>query len=109
MSGPGYVNGHLKSEIWIARLEFELDGSITGDGLLEWNVDNWASIWINGNLIGTEHSGTWTSVTTTTVPMSALQTGTNTIAVKVFQDAATGTWSVNPTFFQAVLTVPTQP
>jgi hypothetical protein len=28
--------------------------------------------------------------------------------LKVFQDAAANNWTVNPTFFQAVLTVPTE-
>ncbi len=45
---------------------------------------------------------------TTTVPQAFLQSGTNTIAVKVFQGAATNTWSINPTYLQAVLSVPTE-
>jgi hypothetical protein len=47
-------------------------------------------------------------VTTTPVRQAFLQSGTNTIAVKVFQDGNTNTWSVNPTFFPAVLSVPTE-
>jgi hypothetical protein len=107
LSSTGRATGHLTSEIWIARLEFTIDGWVAGDGTLSWNVDNWASIWINGQPLVT-HTGTWTTVIQTTVPQSFLQAGTNTIAVKVFQDANTNTWSVNPTFFQAVLTVPTE-
>lgn len=47
-------------------------------------------------------------MTGTTVPAGWLQQGTNTFAVKVFQDNNTNTWSANPTFFQAVLTIPTE-
>jgi hypothetical protein len=107
LSSTGRSTGHLTSEIWIARLEFTIDGDVAGDGQLQWNVDNWASIWINGQQL-TNHSGTWSSVTTTTVPQALLQSGTNTIAVKVFQDGNTNTWSANPTFFQGVLSVPTE-
>jgi hypothetical protein len=76
----------------------------TADDALTWNVDNTASIWMNGNLV--DNGGTWSSVRTTTIPMEFLQQGTNTIAVKVFQDGATNTWSVNPTFIQAKLVMP---
>jgi len=107
LSSTGRSTGHLTSEIWIARLEFTIDGWVAGDGTLSWNVDNWASIWINGQPL-VSHSGTWTTIIQTTVPQSFLQAGTNTIAVMVFQDANTNTWSLNPTFFQAVLTVPTE-
>lgn len=107
LSSTGRATGHLTSEIWIARLEFTIDGDVAGDGQLQWNVDNWASNWVNGQQL-TNHSGTWSTVTITTVPQAFLQSGTNTIAVKVFQDGNTNTWSVNPTFFQAVLSVPTE-
>ncbi len=107
LSSTGRATGHLTSEVWIARLEFTIDGDVAGDGTLQWNVDNWASIWINGQQL-TNHSGTWSTVITTTVPQAFLQSGTNTIAVKVFQDGNTNTWSVNPTFFQAVLSIPTE-
>ena len=72
-----------------------------------WNVDNRASIWVNGQPLVT-NSGTWSTVTTTTVPQAFLQSGTNTIAIKVFQDAAANNWTVNPTFVQAVLSIPTE-
>jgi hypothetical protein len=54
------------------------------------------------------NAGTWTSVTTTPVPAAWLQAGGNTIAVRITQDNNTNTWSVNPTMFQAELTIPTQ-
>jgi hypothetical protein len=41
-------------------------------------------------------------------PCRWLQSGENTIAVKVTQDNNTNTWAVNPTMFQAELTIPTQ-
>lgn len=69
-----------------------------------WNVNS-SSIWINGNLLVT-NSGTWSSTTTTAVPAAFLHQGTNTIAVKVFQDGAANNWTVNPTFFQGKLTIP---
>lgn len=34
--------------------------------------------------------------------------GSNTVAVEVTQDNATNSWSVNPTFFQGKLVIPTQ-
>jgi hypothetical protein len=71
---------------------------------LIWNVDNTASIWVNGQLVA--NGGRWTSVTTTAIPAEFLQQGTNTIAVKVFQDGNTNSWSVNPTFIQAKLIMP---
>lgn len=58
----------------------------------------------NGNLVA--NGGTWSSVTTTTIPAAFLQQGTNTIAVKVFQDGAANNWTVNPTFIQAKLVMP---
>jgi hypothetical protein len=70
--------------------------------------DQSASVWVNGPQQLTNHSGTWSTVTTTTVPQAFLQAGTNTIAAKVFQDAAANNWTANPTFFQAVLSVPTE-
>ena len=107
LSSTGRATGHLTSEIWIARLEFTIDGDVGGAGTLMWNVDNRASIWVNGQPLVT-NSGTWSTVTTTTVPQAFLQSGTNTIAIKVFQDAAANNWTVNPTFVQAVLSIPTE-
>ena len=48
LSSTGRATGHLTSEIWIARHEFELTGQPSGNGTLTWNVDNTASIWVNG-------------------------------------------------------------
>lgn len=75
LSSTGRATGHLTSEIWIARYEFELAGAPEGDGTLTWNVDNYASIWVNGQQIVTT-AGNWTNVFTTTVPVALLQVGT---------------------------------
>lgn len=104
LSSTGRETGHLTSEIWIARQEFEIPHPIITGATLIWNVDNTASVWINGHLVA--NGGTWTSVTTTAIPAEFLQQGTNTIAVKVFQDGNTNNWSVNPTFIQAKLVMP---
>jgi hypothetical protein len=97
---------HLTGEIWIARLEFQIDGNIPSDATLRWNVDNNATVWINGNQVTPPNSGTWSTITTTNVSAAYLQSGTNTIAVKVTQDNNTNTWSINPTMFQAELAIP---
>ena len=47
-------------------------------------------------------------MTSTTIPKAWLHSGTNVIAIKVFQDGAANNWTANPTFFQASLTIPTQ-
>jgi len=54
------------------------------------------------------NAGSWASITTTPVPAAWLQGGQNTIAVKITQDNNTNDWSVNPTMFQAELTLPPQ-
>lgn len=102
LSSTGRATGHLTSEIWIARRQFQLTGAPDGDGVLTWNVDNYASIWINGQALVTT-AGHWTTTFTTVIPEAVLQSGTNVIAVQVFQDANTNTWEVNPTMFQARL------
>jgi hypothetical protein len=104
LSSTGRSTGHLTSEIWITRREFEIPDAITSGAILTWNVDNTASIWINGNLVAS--GGTWSSVTTTSIPQAFLQEGTNTIAAKVFQDGAANNWTVNPTFIQMKLVMP---
>jgi hypothetical protein len=106
LSSTGRATGHLTSEIWIARLEFNIDGSVPADATLRWNVDNKATIWINDHQL-VSSAGSWSSAITTAVPAGYLQPGVNTFAVKVTQDANTNTWSVNPTMFQAKLTIPT--
>jgi hypothetical protein len=105
ISSTGRSAGHLTNEVWIARKEFQITDPITTAGALKWNVDNAASIWVNGNLL-VSSSGTWSSVTSTSVPAAWLHAGTNTIAIKVFQDGAANDWASNPTFFQATLTLP---
>jgi hypothetical protein len=105
LSSTGRDTGHLTSETWITRRQFEITHPVTGDATLSWNVDNWASIWINGNVLVT-NAGTWTSLISTPVPAAFLHQGTNTIAVKVLQDGNTNSWSVNPTFVQAKLVFP---
>jgi hypothetical protein len=74
---------------------------------LRWTVDNKATIWIDGHQL-VSNAGSWTSITTTPVPAAWLQAGQNTIAVRITQDNNTNTWSVNPTMFQAELTLPAQ-
>jgi hypothetical protein len=80
---------------------------VPSNATLRWNVDNEATIWINGQLL-VSNAGTWTSITTTSVPAAWLHSGPNTIALKVTQDNNTNTWSANPTMFQADLTIPTK-
>jgi hypothetical protein len=107
LSSTGRSTSHLQSEVWIARYEFAIAGSVPSDATMQWNVDNTASIWINGTQLVT-NGGTWSTIISTTIPKALLHSGTNSIAVKVFQDSNTNTWAVNPTFFQTYVTIPTQ-
>jgi len=108
ISSPGSTTPYrLQSEIWLAREEFSLSGAPQTGASLRWTVDNQATIWINGHELVT-NAGSWASITTTPVPAAWLQGGQNTIAVKITQDNNTNDWSVNPTMFQAELTLPPQ-
>ena len=66
LSSTGRATSHLQSEVWIARYQFTIDGSVPSDATMQWNADNTASIWINGTQLVT-NGGTWSSITSTTI------------------------------------------
>jgi hypothetical protein len=70
LSSTGRATWHLTSEVWLGRVDFAVDGTPV-DGTLAWNVDNYASIWVNGVQV-VNQSGTYGSVTTTAISAALL-------------------------------------
>jgi hypothetical protein len=102
LSSAGRATGHIDGEAWIARREFQVAGAVAGDGVMVWNVDDRASVWVNGNRLLTS-AGEWQSVHTTSIPAAMLHAGTNAVAVEVWNSPGSGDWGANPTMFQANL------